>query len=40
MRMLEFYRSSAVRVALAFVLVTTMATTAVILMLRRNINRS
>src|ERR1700684_946427 len=29
MRMLEFYRSSAVRVALAFVLVTTMATTAV-----------
>jgi signal transduction histidine kinase len=29
MRILEFYRSSAVRVALAFVLVTTMATTAV-----------
>src|ERR1700749_4643172 len=29
MRMLEFFRSSAVRVALAFVIVTTMATTAV-----------
>jgi len=29
MRMLEFFRSSAVRVALAFVLVTTVATTAV-----------
>src|SRR6201995_936672 len=29
MRILEFFRSSAVRVALAFVLVTTLATTAV-----------
>src|ERR1700722_15916122 len=29
MRMLEFFRSSAVRVALAFVLVTTAATTAI-----------
>src|SRR3569832_2380414 len=29
MRMLEFFRSSAVRVALAFVLVTTVATTAI-----------
>ena len=29
MRILEFFRSSAVRVALAFVLVTTVATTAV-----------
>ena len=29
MRMLEFFRSSAVRVALAFVLVTTLATTVV-----------
>src|SRR5271155_2804161 len=29
MRMLDFFRSSAVRVALAFVLVTTVATTAV-----------
>src|ERR1700761_6649988 len=29
MRMLEFFRSSAVRVALAFVLVTTVATTGV-----------